>query len=124
MKDMSTALFRLDLSNRCVNYRKSNNNKVGVDAGKKREKTFLSFKKKSITRFLWCIINHGKLQLSQNTVKNPILNPSTHIYQSCSGPHWGLRRAPGALFDTHWTVSVLVGVKRVYRRALQGLYFT
>lgn len=68
--------------------------------------------------------DRGKLQLSQNTVKNPILNPSTHIYQSCSGPHWGLRRAPGALFDTHWTVSVLVGVKRVYRRALQGLYFT
>lgn len=59
MKDMSTALFRLDLSNRCVNYRKSNNNKVRVDAGKKREKTFLSFLKKSITRFLWCIINHG-----------------------------------------------------------------
>lgn len=91
---------------------------------KNGKRLFCHLKKKSITRFLWCIINHGKLQLSQNTVKNPILNPSTHIYQSCSGPHWGLRRAPGALFDTHWTVSVLVGVKRVYRRALQGLYFT
>lgn len=45
MKDMSTALFRLDLSNRCVNYRKSNNNKVRVDAGKKREKTFVILKK-------------------------------------------------------------------------------
>lgn len=126
MKDMSTALFRLDLSNRCVNYRKSNNNKVRVDAGKKREKTFLSFLKKSITRFLWCIINHGTVgsySFRRTQLKIQYLTPPLTFTKAAAG-HTGVWGVPLELYLTPIGLFVLVGVKRVYRRALQGLYFT
>lgn len=68
--------------------------------------------------------DRGKLQLSQNTVKIQYLTPPLTFTKAAAGHAevWGVPLE--LIFDTHWTVSVLVGVKRVYKRALQGLYFT